>query len=246
MFRVRWAGMGMGLWAVASLGNVLGDITGSPVLANPTREPAPLTQPSSPQINSPDQLQNQINSIRQLRDVSPQDWSYDALRNLVENYGCIQGYPDRTYRGDRPLTRNEFAAGLSACLQQLERRLLEARSTAAPSAATPSTPIDPLNDMLKRAFFNSTGTYFDSTNISGQANAIFGWREFPGSYFENQITSDAQLVGVIYTDAMHQQSAGKIVRTRDLTNPFDTSLQQNPDFLRTEGASSGSWQGSPW
>ncbi len=35
--------------------------------------------------------------------------------------GCLSGYPDRTYRGDRPITRNEFAAGLDACLQQVDR-----------------------------------------------------------------------------------------------------------------------------
>lgn len=31
-------------------------------------------------------------------------------------YGCLEGYPDRTFRGDRALTRYEFAAGLNACL----------------------------------------------------------------------------------------------------------------------------------
>ncbi|MEM6868166.1 MAG: iron uptake porin, partial [Cyanobacteria bacterium P01_C01_bin.121] len=30
--------------------------------------------------------------------------------------GCLEGYPDRTYRGNRALTRYEFAAGLNACL----------------------------------------------------------------------------------------------------------------------------------
>ena len=51
----------------------------------------------------------------------------------MENYGCIVGYPDRTYRGDRALTRNEFAAGLNACMEQLERRLLEARNLGSPA-----------------------------------------------------------------------------------------------------------------
>jgi len=64
---------------------------------------------------------NQVNSVFQLRDVSPGDWAFEALRNLVERYGCIAGYPDGTYRGNRALTRYEFAAGLNACLQQLER-----------------------------------------------------------------------------------------------------------------------------
>ncbi|WP_198007646.1 iron uptake porin [Dactylococcopsis salina] len=64
---------------------------------------------------------NQVNSVFQLRDVSPGDWAFEALRNLVERYGCIAGYPDGTFRGNRALTRFEFAAGLNACLQQIER-----------------------------------------------------------------------------------------------------------------------------
>jgi Carbohydrate-selective porin, OprB family/S-layer homology domain len=64
---------------------------------------------------------NQVTSVNQLRDVSPTDWSYEALRSLVERYGCIVGYPDRTFRGNRALSRNEFAAGLNACMQQMER-----------------------------------------------------------------------------------------------------------------------------
>ncbi len=71
---------------------------------------------------------NQVTNVNQLRDVSPGDWAYEALRNLVETYGCIAGYPDGTYRGNRAMTRYEFAAGLNACLQQIER--LIAASTA--------------------------------------------------------------------------------------------------------------------
>jgi hypothetical protein len=58
----------------------------------------------------------QITSVSELTDVSPSDWAFQALQSLVENYGCIQGYPDRTFRGQRALTRFEFAAGLNACL----------------------------------------------------------------------------------------------------------------------------------
>lgn len=63
---------------------------------------------------------DQVTSVGQLRDVSPGDWAYEALRSLVERYGCIAGYPDGTYRGNRALTRYEFAAGLNACLRQIE------------------------------------------------------------------------------------------------------------------------------
>ena len=64
---------------------------------------------------------SQVTNVSQLRDVSPGDWAYEALRSLVERYGCIAGYPDGTYRGNRATSRYEFAAGLNACLQQIER-----------------------------------------------------------------------------------------------------------------------------
>ncbi len=64
---------------------------------------------------------NQITNVNQLRDVSPTDWAYEALRSLVDRYGCISGFPNQTYRGNQPLSRYEFAAGLNSCLNQIER-----------------------------------------------------------------------------------------------------------------------------
>lgn len=62
----------------------------------------------------------QVTSVSQLRDVQPTDWAFQALQSLVERYGCIEGYPDRTYRGNRALTRYEFAAGLNSCLDRIQ------------------------------------------------------------------------------------------------------------------------------
>jgi hypothetical protein len=60
-----------------------------------------------------------VTSVSQLSDVKPTDWAFTALQSLVERYGCIAGYPDRTYRGQRALSRYEFAAGLNACLDKI-------------------------------------------------------------------------------------------------------------------------------
>lgn len=68
-----------------------------------------------------DDAMGQVTSINQLSDVRPTDWAYEALRNLVEKYQCIAGYPDGTYRGNRAMTRYEFAAGLNACLESILR-----------------------------------------------------------------------------------------------------------------------------
>ena len=61
----------------------------------------------------------QVTSVSQLTDVQPTDWAFQALQSLVERYGCIVGYPDQTYRGNRALTRYEFAAGLNACMDRI-------------------------------------------------------------------------------------------------------------------------------
>ena len=63
--------------------------------------------------------QGQVTSVTQLSDVQPTDWAFQALQSLVERYGCIAGYPDSTYRGNRTMTRYEFAAGLNACLDRI-------------------------------------------------------------------------------------------------------------------------------
>ncbi len=65
----------------------------------------------------------QVTNVSQLRDVKPSDWAYQALRDLVERYGCIAGYPDGFFRGNRALSRYEFAAGVNACLKQIEKLL---------------------------------------------------------------------------------------------------------------------------
>jgi hypothetical protein len=69
-------------------------------------------------------VMEQVTSVSQLSNVQPTDWAYEALRSLVERYGCIAGYPDGTFRGNRAMTRYEFAAGLNACMNQIERLIL--------------------------------------------------------------------------------------------------------------------------
>ncbi len=86
-----------------------------------------LTASEGQEIDSDDPMA-QVTSVSQLRDVQPTDWAFQALQSLVERYGCISGYPDRTYRGNRSLTRYEFAAGLNACLQRVNELIAAATS----------------------------------------------------------------------------------------------------------------------
>jgi hypothetical protein len=111
----------------------------SVVVAEPVKvaQAAPELQ-SVPSVDSLDQINRysregrnansagQVTSVSQLSDVRPTDWAFQALQSLVERYGCIAGYPDRTYRGNRALTRYEFAAGLNACLDRVNELIAAA------------------------------------------------------------------------------------------------------------------------
>lgn len=98
------------LWMGASL--VLG--TGCMVERSAIAQdlPAPPPAPESA-------LVGQVNSVGQLADVQPGDWAFQALESLATRYGCLGGYPDGTFRGDRALSRYEFAAGLNACIDRI-------------------------------------------------------------------------------------------------------------------------------
>ncbi len=85
---------------------------------------------------------NQVTNVNQLQDVSPESWAFEALRSLVDRYGCIVGYPDQTYRGNKSLSRYEFAAGLNACLNQIERLI-------ASSEAVLREDIETINRLLQ-------------------------------------------------------------------------------------------------
>ncbi|ODG99534.1 S-layer protein [Nostoc sp. KVJ20] len=77
----------------------------------------------SPHPPDSDNPMSQVTSVSQLEDVQPSDWAFDALQSLVERYGCIAGYTDGTYLGNRTISRYEFAAGLNACLEKINEAI---------------------------------------------------------------------------------------------------------------------------
>lgn len=136
---------------------------------------------------------DQVTSVSQLSDIQPTDWAFQALQSLIERYGCIAGYPDGTYQGNRAMTRYEFAAGLNACLDRMTeligqstidlatredmasiQRLVE---EFAPELATLRGRIDVLESRtaeLEANRFNGTTTIFGGEVIFGLTNGFGG------------------------------------------------------------------------
>lgn len=88
-----------------------------------------------------------------------------------------------------------------------------------------------LSELFNRAFSHNTGTFHDITSISGQINNIFGARTFPGSYLDNQIARDGKLVETLYYYFHQQEFSKPSIRTQDLANPYDSSIQEDPSYL---------------
>ena len=127
----------------------------------------------------------QTTSVSQLSDIQPTDWAYQALQSLIERYGCVGGYPDGRYRGNRALTRYEFAAGLNACLDKINELIASATSNVlaredinrlqrlqdeyAPELATLRGRIDALEALtaeLEANQFSTTAKLFGSANFT--------------------------------------------------------------------------------
>jgi hypothetical protein len=121
---------------------------------------------------------SQVTNVDQLRDVAPTDWAYEALRSLVDRYGCLAGFPDRTYRGNQALSRYEFAAGLNSCLNQIERLIASSETVAGEDLdtiqrlseefATELTAIKGRVDNLEnRATFLEDNQFSTTTKLTG-------------------------------------------------------------------------------
>jgi hypothetical protein len=150
----------------------------------------------------------QVTNVRQLRDVAPTDWAYEALSSLVERYGCISGFPNQTYRGSQPLSRYEFAAGLNSCLNQIERLIASSKSVSAedratlarlsqefvPELATLRSRVDELESrtgVLEDSSFSTT-TKLD-TEIINYVLATFGDQKPDGSEIDDELTFSSRV-----------------------------------------------------
>ncbi|MEO0808297.1 MAG: porin, partial [Cyanobacteria bacterium J06643_4] len=83
------------LAAPAALGAVLA-VSSNAVAAETVSVESVDTISADVVVAEPIQLA-QVTSVSELSDVQPGDWAFTALQRLVEEYGCLEGYPDRTY-----------------------------------------------------------------------------------------------------------------------------------------------------
>lgn len=181
---------------------------------------------------------SQITNVSQLRDVSPGDWAYEALQSLVERYNCIAGYPDGTYRGNRSMSRFEFAAGLSACLQQIERliatntdslvtrddlKILQRLVTEFETElATLGTRVDTLESQVAVVEDRQFST---TTKLTG--NVFFN---VTGAFANGDIKAEGLSPFAVARDAKNQPLVRRITENPNITSSYLVFLNLNTSF----------------
>ncbi|MDZ8107133.1 MAG: hypothetical protein RM338_16155 [Nostoc sp. DedQUE12a] len=111
--------------------------------------------------------------------------------------------------------------------------ILLAAGIAFPSvvAAQTETPkSETTSDVFERAFFRHDRNFYENGTLKRQLDSFFGaGASFGGSFPENEIARDAELVNALYHDVLTQQAGNDpYIRTPDLPNPYDTSLMMSP------------------
>jgi hypothetical protein len=70
-------------------------------------------------------------NVADMVDVRVDHWAFAAIQAVVEKYGIMEGFPDRTFKGQRNLTRFEFAAALLRVMTRVEEMMTAGRDVGA-------------------------------------------------------------------------------------------------------------------
>ena len=150
---------------------------------------------------------DQVTSVTQFSDVYPTDWAYQALAGLVETYGCVAGYPNGTFRGNRAMTRFEAAALLNACLDRVTevtdelRRLMAEFGTELAILKGRVDGLEAKVGELRAAQFSTT------TKLKGKATFILG--AVDSEAYSDKITDDALSFSYDYRLGLKTSFTGK-------------------------------------
>jgi hypothetical protein len=166
----------------------------------------------------------QVTSISQFGDVKPTDWAYQALSNLIERYGCVAGYPDGTYRGQKAMTRFEAAALLNACLDRVTEVTDELKRLMAEFEKELAILKGRVDGLEAKVGELEASQFSTTTKLKGEASFILG--------------------GVDDWFSSNGQNANEVTVNYDVRLSLDTSFS-GKDLLRTR-LRSGNFSNDPF
>lgn len=84
-----------------------------------------------------------------------------------------------------------------------------------------------LHEEFEDTYFSKGKDTFIQSNIFSQIDTILGFTGFP----DQHIVIDGKKIDTLYQEGMKQQSSmGERMVTRDLANPYNSSIRENPSY----------------
>ena len=197
--------------------------------------------------------EDQVTSINQFSDVKPTDWAFQALSNLIERYGCVAGYPDGTYRGQRAMTRYEAAALLNACLDRITEITDELKKLMKEFEKELAVIRGRVDGLEARVGELEATQFSTTTKLKGVATFVVGANAFsgtarPGMFDAAVIKAIGGTPYIAGSSKQYDNTArlldGATAFNYDLSLYLDTSFT-GKDLLRTR-LRAGNFGSSPW
>lgn len=168
--------------------------------------------------------QDQIVSVSQFSDIRSTDWAYQSLNRLVEDYGCIAGYPDSTFRGGQAMTRYEAAALLNACLDRVAEVTDELRKLMDEFAAELATLRGRVDGLESRVGQLEATQFSTTTKLRGEATWVLGGLSYSGENKDNYNLDEAVTFNYDVKLNLDTSFTGKdLLRTQLRAGNFDNS-----------------------
>lgn len=102
-------------------------------------------------------------------------------------------------------------------------------STAIAQSANDTQPN--LAEVFEKAYYANDPNFFRNRSFERQFDLISGWGWGKTSYLENEITEDTEALDILYRNTLDQQNdSDPVIRTRDLPNPYETSVLRSLRF----------------
>lgn len=208
-----------------------------------------------------------VNRMENLTDIKEDHWATPAVRNIVNKYQIMVGYPDNTFKGYQTLTRYELAAVLRRFMDYVERNIIptpSAQPTAVPTEEPMATPTPEMTAMpigdervplktfdlkvggaVKTAYTDATMTTLGLLyGPSGRLDLRFGWLNI-GAQGDYTIYDKAFTPGL---NGLSRLTAGGDIGLRILGHDYEDEtsfvVSAGWDYLAWSGTSATG--GSPY
>ncbi|MFN8670956.1 MAG: S-layer homology domain-containing protein [Candidatus Sericytochromatia bacterium] len=78
----------------------------------------------------------------ELTDLANTHWAYPAVKNIIDKYRIMDGYPQKVFGGDQKLTRYEVAALIRRFVEYVDKKILSVpKPTPTPEPTPTPTPV---------------------------------------------------------------------------------------------------------